>query len=154
MWQAIFVAAGGALQFFGLALAAWDIWDAGRQWRAYERRGVVIEPLPAQAFGQAFDASVATDPPPPIEERMAAVEAKVARLDERLAAAAAQQRQEREERMAMTAGALSREVRRQDEALARLFKAVLIGGWRRGVAVGSFLLGTIAATVGSLPVWG
>lgn len=152
--QALLIAGGGALQIAGVLLAAWDIWDAYRQWRAYERRGVVVEPLPAQAFGQAFDATVVTDPRPPIEQRMASVEDKVARLDERLVAAAAQQRRERDERLAMTASALGREVRRQDEALARLFKAVLIGGWRRLVAVGCFLLGTAAATVGSLPMWG
>lgn len=152
--QSWLVLIGGALQVGGVALAAWDLVDAYRRWRAYTHRTVTVELPPLTMDAVMYAPEVRVEPPPPLEDRVASLERAVLSLQREHADARVEDKQAARRRTNDAVDAVMRRLTGGDEALAGLFRGVVIGGRRRWIGLGCFLVGIVAATVGSLPVWG
>jgi hypothetical protein len=84
-WAAMFVVLGGVLQIVGVLLVVREIRDVRRRLEEYARRDVTLFLTPATVKARAGDARIVTDPPPPLEARVASLEDSVDKFSEQIA---------------------------------------------------------------------
>jgi len=154
------VVTGAVLELAGLALVAWDVWDARRESMKLSRKDVLVQPPPAEATSRAFPPTVVGGAPPsvpPLEEHVQQLAHEVEELRRRLDAEAERHVQDHREMTNRFAGWVA-EARHEafdlrNELRPLIGKAAAGNLWRRGIGVGLFALGVIvqmAANIASL----
>ena len=151
---AVLLVVGTVLQVGGVAFVALDVRDARRRLERYTHGDAVVEPLTAVAYGSVSTPKATADPPPPIENRVAALEDALHSLRTQMDDLAPRLLREAQHGAEDAAARVRRAARRESEALATLVLGMDDeSARRRRVWSVRLIIGGLAVSLAGSFVW-